>query len=341
MVTNQKTARQTLGEVLRFHREQRSLTIRRVADMTGNGSRAVENFEAGHVVPDGKAWDKYTGIVNKRLRAYSELRQRALAEADADRALIIKSMEQRNMATATSPNGPTGTNGHNHSKPTPPLAHKPFSGLVGVALPEPAPDARTVNPGREVAYHAAPPKLDPAPPVSRDDHTERSTRTKLALAKLPRGWKSAEQKNKRRAFALELIRQRPGIRTHGADSLHEALVQTFGVGLGEPTIDELREQVRREKECEHVPVAQAAPLKPAPVQESISVTHSPGMPKPPPSNPHDPQAEIATAVSLVLEAIPNLRTFTISVDDQGEASVDYTMREVKVIETGGSLKVKR
>ncbi len=50
---------------------------------------------------------------------------------------------------------------------------------------------------------------------------------------------------------------------------------------------------------------------------------------------------VEAAVELILGAVPNLRTFTIAVDDSGEASVDYTVREVVVRETGGSLKVRR
>jgi len=46
-----------------------------------------------------------------------------------------------------------------------------------------------------------------------------------------------------------------------------------------------------------------------------------------------------TAAQLVLGAIPNLRTFTITVDDNGEATISHTQREVRVIETSGTLKL--
>ena len=51
--------------------------------------------------------------------------------------------------------------------------------------------------------------------------------------------------------------------------------------------------------------------------------------------------DIQTAVGLILDAIPGLQTFTISVDEHGEASVDYQIRKVKIETVGGSMKVQR
>lgn len=50
--------------------------------------------------------------------------------------------------------------------------------------------------------------------------------------------------------------------------------------------------------------------------------------------------DFAAAVRLVLEAKPNLRSATIDVDDDGEVSVSYKTREVRVVEEGGTLKVR-
>jgi transcriptional regulator with XRE-family HTH domain len=51
--------------------------------------------------------------------------------------------------------------------------------------------------------------------------------------------------------------------------------------------------------------------------------------------------DIEAAAQIVLSAIPNLKTFTISVDDKGEVTVSHTTREVRVVEASGSIKLKR
>lgn len=50
--------------------------------------------------------------------------------------------------------------------------------------------------------------------------------------------------------------------------------------------------------------------------------------------------EFSAAVHLLVESIPNLRSMMISITDDGEVSVSYKTREVRVVEDGGSLKIK-
>lgn len=50
--------------------------------------------------------------------------------------------------------------------------------------------------------------------------------------------------------------------------------------------------------------------------------------------------DLSAAVRLVIEAMPNLRSMTIEVDDDGEVSIAYKTREVRVVEESGSLKVR-
>lgn len=54
----------------------------------------------------------------------------------------------------------------------------------------------------------------------------------------------------------------------------------------------------------------------------------------------DERDDLSAAVRLVIEAMPNLRTMTIDVDDDGEVAVSYKTREVRVVEDSGSLKVR-
>jgi hypothetical protein len=140
------------------------------------------------------------------------------------------------------------------------------------------------------------------------------------------GWKSAEAVSERREFALSVLRQRPHIRERGHDSLDELLVQRFGCGISAEAAADMRRRVFDERA--------ASPI----------VTPTPGRdkpPAPPPATREVNAADVAAAVELILGAVPSLRTFTVVVDDSGEASVDYTVREVVVRETGGSLKVRR
>jgi hypothetical protein len=50
--------------------------------------------------------------------------------------------------------------------------------------------------------------------------------------------------------------------------------------------------------------------------------------------------ELSTAVALVMEALPNLRSMSLEADDDGEVTVAYKTREVRIVEDSGSLKVR-
>lgn len=54
----------------------------------------------------------------------------------------------------------------------------------------------------------------------------------------------------------------------------------------------------------------------------------------------DEKDDLSAAVKLVVEAMPNLRSMTIDVDDEGEVAIAYKTREVRVVEDSGALKVR-
>lgn len=62
-------------------------------------------------------------------------------------------------------------------------------------------------------------------------------------------------------------------------------------------------------------------------------------PEPPPAPPAPATVEsnIEAAVRLILEAVPNLKSFKIDVGDNGDIDVSHTIR----VETTGTLKLKR
>jgi hypothetical protein len=55
---------------------------------------------------------------------------------------------------------------------------------------------------------------------------------------------------------------------------------------------------------------------------------------------HDEKDDLSAAIRLVVEAMPNLRSATIEVDDDGEIALTYKTREVRVVEDSGHLKVR-
>lgn len=331
-----ESSRKRLGGVIQFHRERRSLTPRRVADMCGVSVEAVGNWEAGHVVPDGKAWDKLKGIVNKRLVSYAELRQRALAEEKEERERIIKSMEHGKMVT----NGTNGTPAKQSQRPPAPLAHKPFSGLVDVF----------------------------PPPESKPDAQSEAVPKKGAMPDRPPGSMKRGAIDERSAWARLQFRARPRMPINGPDGLLEMLRKRFGVGLDPDTCNRIKAEVHEELKL--LPPARPAGidlgpppirLKPtaAAVQEAIAAGRipapvaqtpaavtpsSPGIkaaPGPLPGGQLVNTDDIEAAVQLVIGAVAGLRTFSISIDDNGEASVNYTVRETRIHETSGSIKVRR
>ena len=58
---------------------------------------------------------------------------------------------------------------------------------------------------------------------------------------------------------------------------------------------------------------------------------------PPPTGSRDLDA----AVRMIMEMMPGLRSLTIEVSDDGDASVSYRTREVRIIEDSGNLQVRR
>lgn len=354
-----KPARIEFGECLRFHREQRRLSPRRVADMLGSSVSDVEAYEAGRLVPEGRAWDKYKGIVDRRLPAYSELRLRALAEYQAERRLITSSMENARMVT-------NGSNGH--SKSGTPLAQnlgdKLRPAIASSAIP--APDARTVNPGQAVTYHNPPP-IETAPrervrppgstageQLGQDRGFAADGRRKLPDR--PPGTMTSSAVEQRKEWTRLQFRARPRMPINGPDGLLVMMRQRFGVGIDPDVATKIKAEVLAElgKLPPAVPPGVPStspdwrdrhdPLKPTP--EALAARGMPPVivenkPREPEPGAVVNESDLRTAVDLVLGAIPGLRSFEIKVDEHGEATLEYTVREVKISERAGSLKVKR
>lgn len=328
MTQQQQTARQKLGEVIRFHREQRSKSHQLVSRTCSAPVSDVEAWDAGTIVPTSDQWSKLKRSVHHGLAGYAELYQRARAEEQTERDNITRSMNMR------APIPTTNTNGHRPASRINGLGDK----LAGIIVPTPSstrptpdsptaiPDARTVNPGQAVSYV----EVRPTP--------ERRTR-----AQMPGGAMSSAEIERRKSYVRDLLTKRPKMRTSGADSVLEDVRRVFGVGISPDVVEEIREQIKQAQALAVLPQTTIALMNAEQAQRELdakfaAMTRAAQAAQPTGAVNHD---DLEAAVQLVLGAVPNLRTFSIAVDEHGEASIDYTVREVVVRETAGSLKVRR
>lgn len=325
--TTNKNHREQLGEVIAFYRNARGHDVRFVARVVGCSIALVEQFEAGKAVPTSDQWGKLKRAVNGGLREFGDVWRAAAEEQLAEhealqarrRAEERQNVEQNktNGTPRHAPHAPAiGTNlGSKLASVQPPIPHKPFSALADVRLPAPI---------------APPPEPEPVQtPV-----VERKTRKPI-----PPGAMTSEAIERRRQYVRDLIGRRPGIRGSGPDSVNSELLATFGVTMDHNTIERLRAEVEGSRGAPQLEVGSAQrDTKPANVPEAAPPIVAVA---PPHSSGDVNEADLAAAVDLILASVPGLQTFTIAVDDDGHATVDYQIRKVVITTAGGSLKVQR
>lgn len=193
------------------------------------------------------------------------------------------------------------------------------------------PDARTVNPGQAVTYHAVPPTKITAGETLGVSKTGVDAAGRARMPDRPPGSMTRIATQERMEWARLQLRSRPRMPINGPDGLLVLLRKRFGIGLDPNVCIRIKQEVHAELSM--LPPAVPAGITPAMAPPPVKVTAEVTAP-----NPSD---DLEAAVQLVLGAVPGLRTFTINVDDQGVASVDYTTREVRVVESAGSLKVRK
>lgn len=328
-----KNHRQRLGEVIRYLREERGHNHRMVSRTCAMPIATVEAMERGEYVPTGEQWNKMRRAVNHTLSHYHDLYRLACEERDAEQT------EQAARKAATKETNVQNNGAPRHVPPTPSIGTNLGSKLATVQLQPLKPEN--------------PPPAAPAPVQDQpmaDKPKPATTKLRESLAKLPEGWKAREAIDRRKAYALEQIRLRPGIRSSGADSLDTLLQRTFGVGLSDAAVRELRAQVERERlEAERQRIrTEVLAESPAGRPPEVIAQTIAKPPDPPPIIAVAPvvtrevnEADLAAAVELILSAVPGLESFTIAVDADGHASVDYQIRKVVITTAGGSLKVPR
>jgi hypothetical protein len=120
----------------------------------------------------------------------------------------------------------------------------------------------------------------------------------------------------RHAFVRDLLAGNPYATNK---ELTDKSIAKFGIGVSAGTMAKIRRSMKgRDSRASAVHEETANPSPSAPTE-----------------------SDLHTAVELIFSSVPNLLTFNISVNDDGEADVSYTIKEVKVVKTSGNLKVKR
>ncbi len=294
------TARDKFSEVLKFYRLKRGWSHDRVGRVCGVSAGTAEQWETGKAVPTSNQWKKLKAAVERALHSYNEHYQAAVMEHE--RA------------------GEQDRSQHLQSRPT----AQPHVTTNGTRL--------TTNFGDKLVHAIAqPPTLSPQPAEPDRANAMAGKSIHDFRPDLPPDWKTTRAINARKAFALNILRERPDINDRGPDGLQELIVKRFGVGLSGVT--DLKMQVKAE-------IAERTPRK---SQTTESVEQRAPRSLPPPVSAASPNDNLAAAVDLILSSVPNLAAFSIVVDDSGKATVDYKLRETKVVETSGtlSMQVKR
>lgn len=197
-----------------------------------------------------------------------------------------------------------------------PVATPPATGF-GMKLLDALPPA-PVAPRPAATEPAAPLVLTPDPKAE----TPRKGGTAPGY-KYPPGSRTREKANARETFARAQLMARPHMPIGGKDGLRQLMRDRFGVGLAWDTLATLKAEITGQP-------AEPEPKHPEPVK-----TTPVAAPVVPPSL----DETFETAAQMVIEAVPNLASFTITVDADGRARLAYTVREVQVVERSGEIVV--
>ena len=177
---DKETARQKLGSVIRFYRDERHLNRAETADRCGTTAGTVEAWERGRAVPDNRTWARLKNMVAGGLAGYEHLLQRARAEEEAERA-----------AQAARVTGDA-------------LTQRPFAAALSkTAEAQPAPEPFEADGGARAAARRR------RSPRSRETLVGENydlSKAYIATQRLPAGWRSAAAIAERSRYARELLK---------------------------------------------------------------------------------------------------------------------------------------
>jgi hypothetical protein len=312
--TETEGAMKKLGEVLRFHRDERRLSTRRVADMCGVPQKDVENWEAGITVIDNKAWGKFRGIVHRRIGEYVALRQRASVEA-----------EEMRLREAAKPKFGTSL-GEKLSEKLVSIEETPKVEAPKVEAPkveaQTPPEPKSPEPERPALSLVREPDIAPVAP-------KRKKRVHMTASA-----------TEREQWARLVLRQRPRMPINGPDGLLTLMRRRFGIGMDHYIAARLKDEILAEFGSMLPDVPPGVKAAPAPTPAQAETLIPVEVIRAQVEQADQLNEDIETAVQLIIDSVPELKTFTIKIDDRGEAHVEYEIKKVRVETVGGSMTVK-
>lgn len=146
-----------------------------------------------------------------------------------------------------------------------------------------------------------------------------------------RGRTSNAKFKERELYGLQQLRLRPHMPISGPDGLNDIIRARFGRGMSHHHLKALKDQVQAElKEPETLKsIMSAMPTKkeePREVPREEPREEPREVPREEPRKPassSDVTSAIRTAAELIMDSIPNLKEFSLTVDEKGKVSVDY------------------
>ena len=363
---------QKLGQAIKFYREQRKLSRARVADMTKSTVQKVEAWEEGLEIPNSREWEllkklMHRGLVNMTAvraqafvdretgelmhRPFEALRPKPISNEkagnilDAPRVIYLETELKVSQTQATSQ--PQAI-----LQAQEPIMDNPKTDKLAAAravlqncadkdwctaeritqrhnyarkLLETTPEMTNEKVLAEVRakFNGVGVKASGLARIREDVRQRRSSGLAVGAADLP---SSTELKSEPKLddlkvseavfetsdenmfdFARDLYRKSPSIKDDGPGGVNTLMMRKFNLTLTPAKLAELRNEVKVDR-------AAARTL------------------------PQVNAGDIEAVARLVLDVIPNLKTFSIEIDDNGEMNIDHTVR--KIITASGSLKVK-
>lgn len=149
---------------------------------------------------------------------------------------------------------------------------------------------------------------------------EQLAQIRVLASNIPKEAKTKHAIKQRQALAIEMLKADPFATNK---QIRDAAVAKFGVGVSAGSLTKIRRSIKK-REAKDLARAESAPQAAAENSDSRST-----------------QSDLHAAVDLIFNAIPNLLTFGVTVTENGDVDVSYTIKEVKVVKTSGNLKVKR
>jgi len=310
-----KSAREQLAEVIVFLRKDRRFEMTRAANMVGVPAVVFVAWENGREVPDERAWERLKTVIHHGFRAHESLWRQARIEQGLDRR-------------------------QEGSQPTK-LTQRPFERLLAakkIEVEPPKPPEPKMAPVQQPVEPVKPTTTDIPETLLGEGYDLQAAY--VAINQLPPGWGTRLAAQDRAAYAKELIQQ--GLKTQ---EVIDKVREKFKVGISSSTVTAIREELKKEgKVYKAEPSAPTPPEPPTPAPNEV-LNEPPKAPAKAPSPQEDVnEGDLRTAVEMLRSVVPNLKTFSISVDDNGELEVSYSRREKRVVETivetSGSFKVR-